>query len=167
MFRDAIRPVRGGRPAWIAVGILVVLLSASAVRAQQPAAPAGQAQQVSNARVFPNDAGMILNFIKPDKVADFEMVMGKLKEALAKSENPQRKQQAEGWKVFKTDLPGPQGAVTYFAIVDPVLKGSDYNMRQILTDAFGVADTNTIYKLLADSVAGQQLVAMTLTLSMK
>ena len=40
-------------------------------------------------------------------------------------------------------------------------------MRQILTEAFGVADTNTIYKTLADSVAGQQLVAMTLTLSMK
>jgi hypothetical protein len=61
----------------------------------------------------------------------------------------------------------PAGAITYFAIVDPVIKGNDYNMRQILTEAFGVADTNTIYKTLADSVAGQQLVAMTLTLSMK
>ena len=104
---------------------------------------------------------MVINYVKPDKTADFEMVMGKVKEALAKSEKPERKAQAEGWKIFKTDLPGPGGAITYFAIVDPVIKGNDYNMRTILTEAFGVADTNTIYKTLADSVAGQQLVAMT------
>ena len=40
-------------------------------------------------------------------------------------------------------------------------------MRTILTEAFGVADTNTIYKTLADSVAGQQLVALTMGVSMK
>ena len=33
-------------------------------------------------------------FIKPDKTADFETVMAKLKEALTKSEKPERKQQA-------------------------------------------------------------------------
>ena len=92
MFRNVARPVRGGRPAWIAVGLLIVLLSATAARAQQPAAPAQGAQQVSNARIFPNDVGMVLNFIKPDKVADFEMIMGKLKEALQKSEKSERKQ---------------------------------------------------------------------------
>jgi hypothetical protein len=84
-------------------------LSASAARAQQPAAPAGQAQQVSNARSSQRRRHD-LNFIKPDKVADFEMVMGKLKEALAKSENPQRKQQAASWKVFKSA--DPAGATT-------------------------------------------------------
>ena len=36
------------------------------------------------------------------------MVMGKLKEALAKSEKPERKQQAAGWKIFKS--PDPAGA---------------------------------------------------------
>ena len=113
-------------------------------------------------------AFLLHGMIEPEKVADFEMVMGKVKEALAKSEKPERKAQAEGWKVFKTDLPpGAGGVITYFAIVDPVIKGNDYNMRTILTEAFGVAETNTIYKTLADSVAGQQLVAMTLTLNMK
>ena len=71
------------------------------------------------------------------------------------------KAQAEGWKIFKTDLPGPSGAVTYFAIVDPVIKGNDYNMRQILTEAFGVADTNTIYKTLADSRPQEYLLVNT------
>ena len=166
MFRSLVRPTVAGRPGWIVVGVVVGALSSGVVRAAQPA-PAAQAEPAKNPFMFMSDGSLLINYVKPDKTADFEMVMGKVKEALAKSDKPERKAQAEGWKIFKTDLPGPGGAVTYFAIVDPVMKGSDYNMRQILTDAFGVADTNTIYKMLADSVAGQQLVAMTLSLSMK
>jgi hypothetical protein len=148
------------------VGIVVGVLASGVVRAAQPA-PAAQAEPAKNPFLFMSDGSLLINYVKPDKTADFEMVMGKVKEALAKSEKPERKAQADGWKIFKTDLPGPGGAVTYFAIVDPVIKGNDYNMRQILTEAFGVGDTNTIYKTLADSVAGQQLVAMTLSLNMK
>lgn len=155
MFRDAVGPVGGSRSVWIAVGILVVLLSATPARAQQPpaapAAPAGQAQPVSNARVFPNDAGMILNFIKPDKVADFEMVMTKLKEGLAKSENPQRKQQAASWKVFKSA--DPAGAnVLYVYIIDPAVKGADYQVSNIIAEAFP-AEANDILKKYADCYA--------------
>src|SRR5262245_27430979 len=149
MFRNAIRPVRGGRPAWIALGMLVVLLSGAAVQAQTP--PAGQAQAVSNARVFPNDAGMVLNFIKQDKVADFEMVMGKLKEALAKSENPQRKQRAASWKVFKSADPAGTN-VLYVYVIDPVVKGADYQVSNIIAEAFP-AEANDILKTYADAYA--------------
>lgn len=166
MFRSLMRPAFVRRPGWITVGIVAGVLASGVVRAAQPA-PAAQAEPAKNPFLFMSDGSLLINYVKPDKTADFEMVMGKVKEALAKSEKPERKAQAEGWKVFKTDLAGPGGAVTYFAIVDPVIKGNDYNMRQILTEAFGVGDTNTIYKTLADSVAGQQLVAMTLSLSMK
>ena len=166
MFRSLVKPAVAGLPGWIALGVVVGVLASGVVPAAQPS-PAAQADAAKNPFMFMSDGSLLINYVKPDKTADFEMVMGKVKEALAKSEKPERKAQAEGWKVFKTDLPGPSGAVTYFAIVDPVVKGNDYNMRQILTEAFGVADTNTIYKTLADSVAGQQLVAMTLALSMK
>ena len=166
MFRSLMRPALVCRPGWIALGIVAGVLVSGLGVAAQPA-PAAQAEPAKNPFMFMSDGSLLINYVKPDKTADFEMVMGKVKEALAKSDKPERKAQAEGWKVFKTDLPGPDKAVTYFAIVDPVIKGNDYNMRQILTEAFGVADTNTIYKMLADSVAGQQLVAMTLTLNMK
>jgi hypothetical protein len=166
MFRSLVRPAVVRRPGLIALGIVVGVLASSVGQGAQ-AAPAAQAEPAKNPFMFMSDGSLLINYVKPEKAADFEMVMGKVKEALAKSDKPERKAQAEGWKVFKTDLPGPAGAITYFAIVDPVIKGNDYNMRQILTEAFGVADTNTIYKTLADSVAGQQLVAMTLTLSMK
>ena len=166
MFRSLMRPAFVCRPGWMVLGIVVGVLASGVVGAAQPA-PAAQAEPAKNPFMFMSDGSLLINYVKPDKTADFEMVMGKVKEALAKSEKAERKAQAEGWKVFKTDLPGPSGAVTYFVIVDPVIKGNDYNMRQILTEAFGVGDTNTIYKMLADSVAGQQLVAMTLTLNMK
>src|SRR6185295_8044915 len=92
-------PVAGRRLGWIAVGLVVVALSAisgaAIMHAQQPAAPAGQAAAAPTTRTFAGDGGMVLNFIKPDKTADFEAVMAKLKEALNKSEKPGRKEQAK------------------------------------------------------------------------
>src|SRR4026207_810842 len=153
MRRIAVVPVLGGRPGWIALGIPVGMLAGSTARAQQPAAPAGQAQTVSNARIFPNDAGMVLNFIKPDKTADFEMIMGKLKEALSKSEKPERKQQASGWKVFKSA--DPAGAnVLYVYIIDPSVKGADYQVSNIITEAFGTGpEVNELLKKYGEAYA--------------
>lgn len=53
-----------------------------------------QAQTTLNARVFGSHAGLVLNFIKPDKTADFEAVVAKSKDALQRSDKPDRKQQA-------------------------------------------------------------------------
>ena len=122
MFRSLMRPAFVRRPGWMVLGIVVGVLASDVVGAAQPA-PAAQAEPAKNPFMFMSDGSLLINYVKPDKTADFEMVMGKVKEALAKSDKPERKEQAEGWKVFKTDLPGPSGAVTYFAIVDPVDQG--------------------------------------------
>ena len=49
---------------------------------------------------------MVLNFIKPDKTADFEAVIGKVKEALQKSDKPERKQQAAELEGIQVAGPG-------------------------------------------------------------
>ena len=148
MFRIDVPPP-GRRPAATALVVMAGLLIASAVQAQ--AAPPQQAQAAPNTRQFPNDGGMVLNFIKPDKVADFESVMAKLKEALQKSDKPERKQQAAGWKVFKS--PDPAGAnVLYVFIVDPSVKGADYQVSNIIAEAFP-AEANDILKKYADCYA--------------
>ena len=98
---------------WMVVGVMIVMLSGSAVYAQQPAAqPAQQAQAQKSPYVFASDAAAILNFVKADKTADYEMVIGKLKEALAKSEKPERKQQAASWKL--RPWPPHSGATSAF-----------------------------------------------------
>ena len=50
---------------------------------------------VPASRKFTADAGMIFSVVKPDKTTDFEAVMARVKEGLAKSQDPKRKQQAQ------------------------------------------------------------------------
>src|SRR5687767_1453032 len=91
--------------------VAVTLAGASTTAAQTPAAPAEPTKPVL--LLDEGDVALVTIFIKPDKTADFEVVLNKLKEALQKSEKPERKQQAAGWKVFKSTQPGPQNSVIY------------------------------------------------------
>jgi hypothetical protein len=163
MFRTPGLPTAAGRHVCIALGLVAGVLSASSLQAQQPAAPAAAAQAAPTTRVFSGDAGMVLNFIKADKVADFEMVVAKLKEALAKSAKPERKQQATSWKIFKAAEPGAGGSVLYVFIVDPSVKGADYSVANILAESFPPEQVNEIYKAYAGAYAtGQNIVNLSL-----
>jgi len=139
----------------IAVGVFVGVLAAGSAQAQQATPPAQQAAAAPAARVFGSDAGMVLNFIKADKTADFEAIIGKLKEALQKSEKPERKAQAASWKVFKSPEPAAGGNALYVFIVDPAVKDADYTVSTILAEAFP-ADVQTLYKQYADAYASGQ-----------
>jgi hypothetical protein len=147
----------------IALGLVVGTLSAAPVFAQAaPAQPAQQAQAASTKREFANDAGMVLNFIKPDKTADFEAVVAKLKEALSKSDKPERKEQAKSWQVFKSPDPAAGGNVLYVFLINPSVKGADYTVSTILAEAFP-QEVQTLYKQYADSYAsGQNFVNLSL-----
>ena len=163
MFRTPGLPTAAGRHVCIALGLVAGVLSASSLQAQQPAAPAAAAQAAPTTRVFSGDAGMVLNFIKADKVADFEMVVAKLKEALGKSTKPERKQQATSWKIFKAAEPGAGGSVLYVFVVDPSVKGADYSVANILAESFPPEQVNEIYKAYAGAYAtGQNIVNLSL-----
>jgi hypothetical protein len=153
----------------IVFGFVVGTLSAATAFAQAapatpPAtgAPAQAAQAAPTARTFASDGGMVLNFIKPDKTADFESVIGKLKEALGKSEKPERKQQAASWKVFKSPDPAAGGNVLYVFMIDPSVKGADYTVSTILAEAFPT-EVQALYKQYAEAYAsGQNFVNLSL-----
>ena len=145
----------------IVFGLVVGTLSATTAFAQAvpAAAPAQPAAAAPNPFVFSTDGGVILNFVKADKAADFEMVMGKLKEAFAKSEKPERKAQAAGWKYFKATEPGPNGAVIYVFIMDPVATGAEYSVGNILAEVFG-AEGQALYKTYSESYANPAIGAL-------
>ncbi len=130
------------RSSWIVGGLMLAVLSA------MPA----QAQTAAPTQLFPDDAGLVLQFIKPESVAAYEEVMAKLKEALQKSESPERKQQAATWKLFKSSQPAGANAL-YVFMIDPSVKGADYTVSTILAEAFPVAEVNELYKKYADSFA--------------
>jgi hypothetical protein len=124
------------------------------VRAERDPWPA-QAQAPAPTRVFGADAGMIINTIKAEKTADFEMVIAKVKEALQKSENPQRKAQAASWRVFRSVEAGPNNSALYVFWIDPPVKDADYTVARILSEGFP-ADVQALYKTFNDSYAGGQ-----------
>jgi hypothetical protein len=130
----------------IAAGLVVGILALAGTAQAQQAAPA------PSPFTFNADGGVILNFVKADKTADFEMVLGKLKEAIGKSTKPEHKTLAMGWKIFKAAEPGPNGAVIYVFIFDPAAKGGEYSVGNILVDAFG-AEGQTLYKTYSDAFA--------------
>jgi hypothetical protein len=159
MFRSAVTSARTRRPGWIAVVVGVISASTVYVQAQQaqpaaqnPAAqaPAAPAQPAKSPYIFASDAALILNFIKADKAADFEMVVGKLKEALAKSEEPERKQQAASWRFFKVSEPGPNGSTIYISLMEPAVKGADYSVVNVLNEAFPT-EIQALYKTYSEA----------------
>src|SRR5262249_37654009 len=129
----------------VSATLAIVAVAAVGVSAQRPAsgappppAPAGQQAPAAPAgpgpgqppapqpspRIFGSETGLIFNAIKPDKAIDFEMVLERLRQALAESTDPDRKAQAAGWKVFKAVEPGPSGSVLYVFVMNPAVKGA-------------------------------------------
>jgi hypothetical protein len=132
----------------------VVLTSAGQAAAQQaPAAAPAQAASAPQTRVFTGDVGLMFNVVKPDKTADFEMVVGKLKEALAKSDDPVHKQMAQGWRVLKNPEPIQGGNYLYVFLVDPVVKDADYTVSRVLAKAFP-AEVQELFKVYSACFAG-------------
>ena len=130
--------------------------------APAPAVPAPGQAVVSPpplGRVFAAEQGLIFNAIRPDKVMDFETVIAKLRAALANSKDPVRNQQGWGWKMFKATEPGPNGSVLYVFVMDPAVKGADYGVAKILSEAYP-AEIMELYRMYtgAFATAGQTLI---------
>lgn len=106
-------------------------------------------------RVFGSDAGMVLNTIKPEHVAGFEMVIGRLKAALQQSSDPIRRQQASGWKVFKALEPGANASVLYVFWINPAIKEADYTVSKILFEAYP-KEVEELYKTYSSAYSGGQ-----------
>ena len=137
---------------------MVLLVSGGLIQAQSPSASQSQSAPqaaVPATHVFASDAGMVLNFIKPDKAADFEAVIAKLREALQKSEKPERAQQATTWRVFRAVEPAANGAALYVFMIDPAVKGADYTVSKILAEAFP-DQVQALFKQYAEAYASGQ-----------
>ena len=127
----------------------------SSTTAQQPAAaqPAPAAPKVP----FTTPAGILLVQIKPDKTADFEEMVGKLKAGFAKTQDATLKSQAAGFKVYKSAEPFGANAL-YVVQLEPTVPNSEYELFNMLLRtmtpeeqrAEGVAD---MWKRYADAFA--------------
>ena len=121
----------------LALALVPAVALAQATTAHQPPAgqqPAAAAQPAAPAEPkvpFTTPAGMLLVQIKPDKTADFEEMIGKLKAGLAKTSDEGLKKQATGFKVYKAAE--QFGANTlYVVFVEPTALNSEYELFNML-----------------------------------
>ena len=101
--------------------------------------------------MFGSEAGIIFNSIKAEGVKPFEMVIGRLKQALAESADPVRKQQAAGWKIFKAAETGPAASVLYVFVMDPAVKGADYG---VMANIYAAVKDPTEQRAIYDKYVG-------------
>jgi len=101
---------------------------------QAPARPVPAAPSPASDYVFAGTAGMLFFYVRPDRTADFESVMGHLRVALEASLDPARQRQAAGWRIFRS-TETPRDAVIYIFAFDPAVTGADYDPIKILGEA--------------------------------
>ena len=149
---------------------LAVVLAPAATFAQQPPAgqpPAGGQQPPAGQTAAPaptapkipftTPAGILLVQIKPDKTAVFEEMIGKLKAGFAKTQDATLKQQAAGFKVYKSSEPFGPNAL-YVVLIDPAVADSEYDLFQMLSktmtpDELRAPETADMWKKYADAFA--------------
>lgn len=105
---------------------------------------------------FAGESALVLYYIRADRAADFEAVMAKVKEALQKSAAPERKRQAAGWKVSRSSEPAGDGVVLYVFVIDPVVKGANYSVGTILSEAFP-SEAEALYRKFTGSYSKGQV----------
>jgi hypothetical protein len=141
----------------------VMFVGAAAAHAQDP--PAQPAAPAAPVLALEGDVALITILIKPEKTADFELVLSKLKEALAKSDKPERKQQAAGWKVFKSTQMA-QGSAVYIMRIDPVVKGQEYDISRLIAEVFPV-EVQELFNKYKEAFAGRAIMSLNTFMSMQ
>jgi hypothetical protein len=138
----------------------VLFAGASNAAAQEPTpTPAQPAAEEKPVLPLEGDAVVMTVLIKPDKTADFEHVLNRLKEALQKSEKPERKQQAAGWKIFKATQQ-VQGNAAYIFVIDPVVKDAEYDISRLINEVFP-SEVQELFAKYKDAFAGRAISSLT------
>jgi hypothetical protein len=133
-------------------GIRITIVGAAALVAMLVGAYRLGAQDAAKALTFHGDIALWTVAIKPDKTADFEKVLARVRDALQKSENPQRKQQAAGWRVMRMEKALPDGNIAYVHMISPVVAAADYTILRSIYEEFP-NESQPMYALYRDAFA--------------
>lgn len=108
--------------------------------------------------VFGEDAGVVLTFVTPGKTDDFERVVDRFCAVLEESDDPIRQQQSGNWRIFRSPDPGPAGSVLYVSFVEPVLRGANYDMADIMAEELPEDEAEKLLVLLEGALSQSQSV---------
>lgn len=152
------------------LGLLAVPAAAQTQAAAPPVPPAAPpAAPVGVAAVdpaiaaadykFPSGAGMLIFHVATAKVADFDFVVGRIKEALLKAPQGDRARQAEHWAIYKsTEKPGE--SIPYLFVFDPTLPQASYDPVLLLAELLP-DETQALYERLKAAVLKVERMGLT------
>ena len=168
----------GCRSLLLSAGLLAFAAHAAAQQppaslppAQQPPAPppaapsAAPAQTPAPALTFASDVGLVIFTVKAEGAADFEAFFAKVKQALEQSKKPEYKSMASGWTLFKVADMSQSGQVLYASLMDPIVKGADYDPVKILTTTMPTEAT-ALYPKLKDALVSINKLSLQTALKM-
>ena len=128
----------------VLAGAIAILPAISQSAFAQEAAPQQPAPQKTT---YTGDAVIVAYNINKDKDADYEQVIAKVKAALQKSSRPEAKEQLAGWKIIKNSTPQPDGTSVYVHVINPVVKGADYSLTNIVYEGATDEEKLAFYNL--------------------
>lgn len=138
----------------LGVSLLTAIPAAPRAFRQTPAPP-----QTSAGYVFPAGAGMLFFHVRPEKTADFDAVASRINASLEQAQDPVRRQQSAGWRIYKSAEAAAE-AVVYIFVFDPAVAGADYDPVKLLGEA-APAESQALYERLKSSVLRVERMALT------
>jgi len=147
----------------ISLGLCAVLVTAGGLLAFAAARP-GLSQE-PDAMVFTADRMLVSVRVAEAYTTEFEVTMGKVKEVLAKSDKPERKQQAAQWKLLKVGTP-QDGVVTYFFLLEQVVKGATYDPFKILGEGLPPEEVGALFQKVGPGLKGISAAPLDLIVNM-
>jgi hypothetical protein len=140
------------------LGTCFLLTASLGAHPQAPAVPRPSVT-ASQEYVFPSNAGILFFHVRPDRAQDFEAVVARLAEALDRSTDPVRRQQAASWRIYKS-LETPREGVLYLFFFDPAVLGADYDPIKVLGED-APAEIGALYERLRADVLRVERMALT------
>jgi hypothetical protein len=113
--------------------LLALAQAAAPPSAQKPASPPTPSPDPASSH-FTSEAGVLMVTVKPAAVADYELAIRTLQEALAKDADPNRSTAAKGWRVYKANEPDAKGNPIYLHLMIPALPNFDYRPSLLLDE---------------------------------
>jgi hypothetical protein len=126
--------------------------------APQAASPRGSSPSASTPYTFESGAGVLLFYVKPDKGAEFEAVVARIRHVLDSSRDPARRQQADGWRIYKSVEATAHPMFVF--VFDPAIAAVDYDPIKMLGEALP-QEVQGLYAQLKDAVVKVERLAMT------
>jgi hypothetical protein len=136
----------GHLPLHLAAAVLALQVVATKPPATPPAPDPASSQ-------FTTDAGLLLVTVKPTAVADYELAIRTLQQAMSEATDPQRAAAAKGWRVFKANEMDAKGNALFVHAMLPAISGFDYRPSLLLDEMVKDLEADLLSKY-ADAFAG-------------